>query len=185
MRTVCVFCGAADGPDPSYVEAARRFGRDMAGAGVRVVYGGAGVGMMGALADGALEGGGDVVSVVPEILDWPEARYGLVKDIRVVPTLFERKRTMFDLSDAFAVLPGGTGTLDEALEVLSWSQLGMEGLDRKPILFLNHDDYFGPLRIMLFWAVQKGFMREEDFARARFVHGAAFSSEVLSALGVL
>lgn len=155
MRRVCVFCGSREGTRPSYAEAARLVGKTLARRGIGVVYGGGRVGLMGAVADAVLEEGGEVVGVIPEALLAREiAHEGLTK-LHVVSSMHERKRLMAGLSDGFVTLPGGYGTFEEFLEVLSWAQLGMHG---KPCGLLDVDGYYQPLATLFDEAVNEGFV---------------------------
>ena len=122
IRSVCLFCGSSDAARPEYLQAARAFGQALAGAGLRLVYGGGGVGLMGAAARAAHEAGGEVLGVMPKFLRSRERLFDEV-DTRVVTSMHERKQMMYDECDAFVVLPGGVGTLEEAIEVLSWKRL--------------------------------------------------------------
>ena len=158
LSRVCVFCGSNGGADPAYLEAARAAGRGLAARGLRLVYGGGKVGMMGAIADGALEAGGDVVGVIPQqIFDLEVGHEGL-GDLRVVGSMHERKALMADLADAFIALPGGIGTFEELFEVFTWAQLG---LHRKPLGLLDVAGYYAPLEAMLDHAVDERFLRPE------------------------
>lgn len=137
IRAVSVFCGARPGTSPVYRQAAEALGLGLARAGIRLVYGGGRVGLMGAVADAALAAGGDVIGVIPEFLRAREAAHGdLAADDRLVVTdsMHSRKHRMFDLSDAFVTMPGGLGTLDETVEVVTWRQLGLHD---KPILLCD------------------------------------------------
>jgi uncharacterized protein (TIGR00730 family) len=155
MRAVCVFCGSREGARPSYGEAARLVGRTLARRGIGVVYGGGRVGLMGAVANAALEEGGEVVGVIPEALLAREiAHEGLTK-LHVVGSMHERKRLMDDLSDGFVTLPGGYGTFEELLEVISWAQLGIHG---KPCGLLDVDGYYRSLATLFDEAVKEGFL---------------------------
>jgi uncharacterized protein (TIGR00730 family) len=161
LSSVCVFCGSNGGGDPVYVETAAHVGRTLAGRGLRLVYGGANVGLMGAIADAALEAGGDVVGVIPrQIVDLEIAHRG-VADLRVVGSMHERKALMAELSDAFIALPGGIGTFEELFEVYTWAQLG---LHRKPLGLLDVAGYYAPLEAMLDHAVEQRFLRRETRA---------------------
>ena len=161
MRRVCVFCGASSGRLPGYGEAARAFGAAAAGRGLGIVYGGGRVGLMGALADAALAAGGEVVGAIPqELVDRELAHPGL-SELHVVGSLHERKALMAELADAFVALPGGFGTLDELLEQLTWSQLGLHA---KPIGLLDVEDYWRPLIALARHATEEGFVRESDLA---------------------
>lgn len=155
--TVCVFCGSRPGKDPGYLRETHALGAGLAERGIRIVHGGASVGLMGALADAALGAGGEVVSVVPECLYGPEARHGGVTRLIESPDLHERKRTMFGMADAFVALPGGIGTLDEVFEVLAWTQLRTGGVDGKPLFLMNVGGYFAPLMSLLVHSVDHRF----------------------------
>ena len=156
METVCVFCGSREGSRPSYVEAARRMGTALARRGIRVVYGGGQVGLMGAMADAALEEGGEVIGVIPEALIAREVAHAGLTELHVVGSMHERKKLMADLSDAFVTLPGGYGTLEEFLEVLSWAQLSVH---EKPCGLLEVDGYWEPLISLFDRAVTEGFVK--------------------------
>ena len=156
-----MFCGASSGRLPAYAEAARAFGAAAARRGLGVVYGGGRVGLMGALADGALADGGEVIGVIPQELVARELAHRGLSDLHVVGTLHERKALMADLADGFDALPGGFGTLDELLEQLTWSQLGLHA---KPIALLDVEDYWLPLIGLARHAAAEGFIREVDLA---------------------
>jgi len=156
IRSICVFCGSSLGGSPSYEAAARRFAESAAGRGIRIVYGGASVGLMGAIADAALRAGGDVVGVIPRTLVDREIAHRGVTALHVVDTMHERKAMMAELSDAFVALPGGLGTLEELFEVWTW---GMLGLHAKPYALLDVDGYYAPLIRFLDHARDTGFVR--------------------------
>jgi uncharacterized protein (TIGR00730 family) len=160
MKRVLVFCGSSPGGRPEYAECAAALGRLLASRGVGVVYGGAQVGLMGALADAAMGAGGEVIGVIPgRLVEAEIAHPGLTK-LHVVETMHERKALMADLSDAVIALPGGTGTLDELFELFTWSQLG---LYRMPIALLDVSDYWQPLLRFLEHSVNERFLRAEHF----------------------
>ena len=158
-RRVCVFCGASSGRSPAYADAARAFGAALARRGVGLVYGGGRVGLMGAVADSALGAGGSVVGVIPQELVDRELAHGGLTELHVVGSLHERKALMAELADAFVALPGGFGTLDELLEQLTWSQLGLHA---KPIGLLDVAGYWRPLIALARHASEEGFVRESD-----------------------
>jgi uncharacterized protein (TIGR00730 family) len=161
LSSVCVFCGSNGGADPVYLDTAARVGRSLAERGMRLVYGGGKVGMMGAVAEGALQAGGEVVGVIPkQIFDLEIGHEGL-GDLRVVGSMHERKALMAELADAFVALPGGIGTFEELFEVYTWAQLG---LHRKPLGLLDVAGYYGPLEAMLDHAVDQRFLRAETRA---------------------
>ena len=158
MQSVCVFCGSNPGARHVYAEAARALGRTLAERGLRLVYGGAAVGLMGTLADAALAAGGNVVGVIPGVLVAREIAHAGLTEIRVVDSMHERKSVMAELSDGFIALPGGAGTLEELFEVWTWSQLG---LHRKPVGLLNVEGYFDALIAFLDHQTNERFMRRE------------------------
>jgi len=155
VNSVCVYCGSSPGARPVYADAARRLGGLLGERGLRLVYGGGNIGLMGVLADAALAAGAQVTGVIPEALvAWERAHRG-VPDMRVVGTMHERKALMAELADAFVALPGGVGTLDELFETLTWAQLGLHS---KPVGLLDVDRYFDPLVALLDHAVVEGFV---------------------------
>jgi hypothetical protein len=152
---LCVFCGASPGRDPAYAALARAVGRGLAERGIGLVYGGGRIGLMGAVADAALDAGGEVIGVIPSRLVERELAHRGVTDLRVVETLHARKATMAELSDAFMALPGGFGTLEELMEVVSWAQLD---LHTKPIGLLGPAGYWDGLLAWLDRVVAEGFI---------------------------
>ncbi len=161
MKRICVFCGTNAGSSPAFLRAADHLGTLLASRGIAIVYGGANVGLMGALADAALRAGGDVTGIIPRSLVEAEGSHTGLKDIRVVDSMHERKQLMHDLSDAFIALPGGLGTLEELFETLTWGQLGIH---RKPVGVVNVERYFDPLLAMLDHGVDAGLVRPEHRA---------------------
>jgi uncharacterized protein (TIGR00730 family) len=158
VKSVCVFCGSRPGSEPAYAESARDLGRTLAETDVTLVYGGGHVGLMGVVADAALEAGGEVIGVMPKALVEREiAHTGLTK-LHVVGSMHERKALMAELSEGFVALPGGTGTLEEFFEVLTWAQLGEH---RKPCGLLNVAGYYDPLLTVFGHMVARGFLSEE------------------------
>jgi uncharacterized protein (TIGR00730 family) len=157
IRSICVFCGASSGRDPRYAAAAAVTGETLARRGLRLVYGGGRLGLMGAVADAALAAGGEVVGVIPRGLVDRELAHPGLTELRIVDALHERKAQMAELSDAFLALPGGFGTLEELAEVLSWAQLDLHA---KPIGLLDVDGYFAALEAFLDHAVGEGFIAE-------------------------
>ncbi|SFS45201.1 TIGR00730 family Rossman fold protein [Brevundimonas viscosa] len=160
-KSVCLFCGSSDRSDPIYTAAARRFGEQTAQAGWRLVYGGGGVGLMGASARAAHEAGGRVLGVMPGFLRSRERLYDEVETL-VVTSMHERKTIMYDQSDAFVVAPGGVGTLEEVIEVLSWKRLDLHG---KPVIFLNINGFWDSLLAVLEHSIAEG-MTPESFRQA-------------------
>ena len=165
MKRVAVFCGSSDGARPAYADAARALGAELVRRGLGLVYGGGSVGLMGALADAVLAQGGEVIGVIPEPLAARELAHGSLTELRVVASMHERKATMASLADGFITLPGGLGTLEETLEILTWAQLGIH---RKPVGVLNVAGYYDGLLRMLSHAVREGFVRPDYFALLLF-----------------
>ena len=158
VKRVLIFCGSSSGRLPDYTEATNELGRLLAGRGLEIVYGGARVGLMGVLADAALDAGGTVIGVIPsQLVEHEIAHAGLTK-LHVVGTMHERKALMAELSDGVIALPGGTGTLDELFELFTWSQLG---LHHKPLGMFDIAGYWRPLLAFLEHAVTEGFVRAE------------------------
>lgn len=155
IRRVCVYCGSSAGSLPQYMDEASRLGAYLAQQGRGLVYGGAGIGLMGAVADAALELGGEVIGVIPEKLA-AKVRHAGLSDLIVVKTMHERKAKMFELADAFIALPGGFGTVEELFELLTWSQLGYS---EKPCGILNIAGYFDPLLEFIDHAVEHKFIK--------------------------
>src|SRR6185436_14814309 len=156
IRTVCVYCGSSPGTDPSFLEAAQRFGKILASERVGLVYGGGSRGLMGAVATSVLDHGGHVTGIIPEFLQNREQTLRRAQEVIITPDMHVRKQTMFDRADAFVALPGGIGTLEELVEQLTWAQLGRH---KKPILILNIKSFWDPLCALL------DHMRRLDFIR--------------------
>ena len=156
IRAICVFCGSSAGADPAYMAAASAFGRLLATHDITVIYGGARIGTMGAVADGALAAGGRVVGVMPQrLVDREVAHQGLT-ELHVVDTMHTRKALMAERADAFVALPGGFGTYDELFEILTWAQIG---LHQKPVGVLNVAEFYTPLLTFLRQGVTAGFVQ--------------------------
>jgi uncharacterized protein (TIGR00730 family) len=158
VRSVCVFCGSKSGTEPAYERATRDLGRTLAEKGITLVYGGGRVGLMGVAADAVLEAGGEAIGVIPKALVQREIAHTGLTDLRVVGSMHERKALMSELSEGFVALPGGTGTLEEFFEVLTWAQLGEH---RKPCGLLNVDGYYDSLLAVFAHMVAEGFLSEE------------------------
>ena len=159
MRSVCVYCGPNAGGDPAYAAQAKALGTRLAAENLALVYGGGNVGLMGVVADAALDAGGEVVGVIPrQLVDWEVAHKGVTR-LEVVESMHERKARMFDLSDGFVALPGGFGTLDEMFEMLTWRQLG---LGDKPCAFLDVNGFWQPLMAMLDTMVRERFLHPDQ-----------------------
>lgn len=158
IKTICVYCGSSDKMNDEYLQAARRMGAAIAARGYTLVYGAGCTGMMGAVADGALEAGGEVTGVIPEMFNTPTLMHTGLSKLEIVDTMHTRKQRMVDISDAFIALPGGYGTLEELFEVLTWAQIG---LHIKPVGILNTKGYFEPLLTMIERARMEGFIYNE------------------------
>ena len=152
--SAAVFCGSRHGHDPAWRDATTQLGQGLAAAGIRLVYGGGQVGLMGVLADAVRDAGGTILGIIPGFLQRREAPAGANVDIVVTDTMHDRKRQMFDAADAFVVMPGGLGTFDEAIEITTWRQLG---LHNKPILICNVGGWAQPYLDLMASAVQNGF----------------------------
>lgn len=157
LQRVCVFCGSSSGFPPTYAQAARDLGRQLAQRKLELVYGGGKVGLMGALADASLAEGGHVIGVIPQMLVDKEIAHRGLTELRVVGSMHDRKALMSDLADAFIALPGGYGTWEEFFEVLTWTQLGLQ---RKPCALLNVNGYYDSLLSMAARAHDEGFLRD-------------------------
>jgi uncharacterized protein (TIGR00730 family) len=161
VQSLCVFCGSRQGLDPAYTKAARSLGTMLAEANIRLVFGGGHVGLMGVISNAALEAGGDVIGVIPRSLVERELAHAGLTDLRIVGSMHERKALMSDLSEGFITLPGGTGTLEEFFEVLTWAQLGEH---EKPCGLLNVAGYYDPLLAVFDHMIDKGFLSESNRA---------------------
>ena len=158
-RRVAVYCGSSPGNDAAYLEEARALGKAIAGAGLGLVFGGASIGLMGAVADAALAGGAEVIGVLPEILSGSEIAHRGLTQLEMVPTMHERKARMVKLADAFLMLPGGYGTLDEMMEIVTWKQLRLHA---KPCVLINTACYWDSLLAFLDCAVKAGFLKTQN-----------------------
>jgi uncharacterized protein (TIGR00730 family) len=146
INAICVYCGSSPGTDPTFVEAARDFGKILAHSGIRLVWGGGSVGLMGAIASSVIEHGGAATGIIPEFLTAKERPRRLAQEQIITRDMHERKSTMFDRADAFVALPGGIGTLEELVEQMTWAQLGRH---KKPILIANINGFWDPLLSLL------------------------------------
>jgi hypothetical protein len=158
MKSICVYCGSADHVHPDYLLAARQMGETLARRGLTLIYGGGRTGLMGSLADGVLESGGQVIGVIVESMNTPALAHPGVTRMEVTPLIHQRKARMYELADAYIALPGGYGTLDELFETLTWAQIGVHA---KPVGLLNVSGYFDPLLAMLDRAEKEGFVFPE------------------------
>ncbi|MCL3837787.1 TIGR00730 family Rossman fold protein [Aeromicrobium duanguangcaii] len=178
VRAVCLFCGARDGARPEYVRAAQEFGAALARAGVNLVFGGGTIGIMGAASRAAKDAGGRAIGVIPKSLLEREGGRPGEPDLHVVDTMHERKALMHELSDAFVVLPGGLGTYEEFFEILTWRQLGIHD---KPIVVVDVEGYYGPLRDIVAHGVTEGFVSDTDHDLCVIVDTV---DEALAVLGI-
>jgi len=176
IRRLCVYCGSSDAVDARYRHAAEELGDCLAKCGIELVYGGGRVGLMGVLANAALSADGTVIGVIPRRLLDAEVAHTDVTELVVVDSMHDRKRVMAERADAFAVLPGGIGTLDEFFEIVSWKQLSLHA---KPILLVDIGDYWAPLRALLDHIVINGFARPQT---RRFVQVVPSVSALIAAL---
>ena len=156
-RSVVVFCGSRVGRNPAWLAASQALGHGLAAAGIRLIYGGGRVGLMGAIADAVLAGGGEVLGIIPEFLTRMEVAHERVTELVITDSMHSRKRQMFELSDAFVTMPGGLGTLDETVEIVTWAQLG---LHRKPVLICNVGGWADALLGAFETAIADGFAAE-------------------------
>jgi uncharacterized protein (TIGR00730 family) len=157
LKSICVYCGSGPGLNPAFIAAADEFGRILANEGIRLVYGGGSLGLMGAVATSVLDHGGEVTGIIPEFLKQRELVLKRVQELIVTPDLHARKQLMFERADAFVALPGGIGTLEELVEQLTWAQLGRH---KKPIVIVNVESFWDPLCSLL------DHMRDLAFIRA-------------------
>jgi uncharacterized protein (TIGR00730 family) len=175
LKSICVYCGASDSVNAKYIRLAEALGRDLAGRGIRLIYGGGGVGLMGACAKAAHGAGGDVLGIMPRFLLQKERIFTDVEH-RIVEDMHTRKMMMFEEADAFIVLPGGIGTLEEAVEILSWARLGLHA---KPMAFLDEDNFWAPFFELMDHIITGGFVPAEF--RDMLVHCKA-PAEAITAL---
>lgn len=178
IRRVAVYCGSADGNHPAYRTEAIALGTAIAKAGLGIVYGGANVGLMGAMADAALAAGGEVIGILPEILSGREIAHQNLTRLETVETMHQRKARMVHLADAFLILPGGYGTLDELLEIITWSQLRLHA---KPCILINTLGYWDGLLHFLDSTVAAGFLKPENRALLLVAVDARHAVDLLAA----
>ncbi len=158
MKRICVYCGSNPGRQPIYREAAAALGRELVNRNIGLVYGGASIGVMGAVADAVLQSGGEVIGVIPQGLATREVAHSKLSELIVVTSMHERKARMAELADGFVALPGGWGTFEEIFEILTWAQLGIHA---KPCGLLNIANYYDHLALFLQHAMDERFVREE------------------------
>lgn len=178
IRRVAVYCASAEGTLPVYRAEAEALGRAIAAARFGLVYGGANVGLMGAVADAALSGGAEVIGVLPEVLAGREIAHTGLTRLETVTTMHQRKARMVALADGFVILPGGYGTLDELFEIITWSQLRMHA---KPCILINTEQYWDNLLRFLDNAVEAGFLKPENRALMRVAADAETAVKALAA----
>jgi len=180
-KSVCVFCGSAPGARPIYSQTARELGAAFAARGITLVYGGGRLGLMGIVADAVLQAGGRVIGVIPRMLIERELAHPNLTRQHVVNTMHERKTLMAEMSDAFVGLPGGMGTFDELVEIVTWAQLGLHA---KPVVLANVDDYFRSLYAMLDNAVTEGFVTPKSRAYWRNANSVESVMQILAKEGL-
>jgi hypothetical protein len=159
IKSLCVYCGSSGNVDETFKKAAHDMGARMAAEGIRLVYGGGHVGLMGIIADAVMDNGGEAIGIIPEHISSREVQHRGLTELHVVDSMHVRKQMMVDHSDAFLVLPGGIGTLDETCEIMTWRQLGIHD---KPIIIANIKDYWTPFLSMIDHVIEQGFMRAGD-----------------------
>ena len=172
LKSVCVYCASSPTTDKAIETEVRAFGREIATRGIRLIYGGSSRGLMGALADEALSAGGKVTGVIPKALQGREAAHRGLTELKVVDSMHAREQLMFDLSDGFVAFPGGFGTMEEIIEMITWKQMGIHG---KPIVVANIGGFFDPLLQQFDVAIRHGFARRED----KIIFGVADSTKAI------
>ncbi len=178
IKNVCVYCGSRMGNHPDFEELAHELGERIAKNDMGLIYGAGSIGLMGVVARAARDAGAPVVGIIPEHLDAVEITQDGLTELHITKNMHERKKMMFDRSDAFVVLPGGLGTLDETLEIMTWAQLS---LHKKPIILLNHRGYWSPLMELIDHVVDGGFAAEENAALLKVVATAEEAIDLLNA----
>ncbi|WP_255832526.1 TIGR00730 family Rossman fold protein [Kordiimonas sp. SCSIO 12603] len=176
IKSVCVYCGSRLGNKSYYQELANNLGEMIAGADMSLVYGAGSVGLMGVVARAARDAGGNVIGIIPEHLDDVEITQDGLAELHITDNMHERKKMMFDRSDAFIVLPGGLGTLDETMEMMTWAQLS---LHKKPIILINYKDFWSPLVELIDHVVNDGFASDEHGKLLTVVETAEEAMELL------
>lgn len=184
ISSVCVYCGSSPGNDPAYVEAGAELGRALADAGLTLIYGGGASGLMGAVARGALGRGGKVGAIIPRFLVNRESNAETVNmfdDLTIVETMHERKHAMFERSDAFVALPGGLGTVEEVVEIMTWAQLGQH---RKPIVFANVEGFWNPMLALIDHMERAGFLHSRKLIQPLVIDAIADIIPAIAAAAV-
>ena len=177
VRAICVYCGSSNRVDESHKDSARRIGREIGERGLQLVYGGGRVGLMGIAADATLAAGGEVIGIIPGHIQELEVEHTGLTELHVVDSMHTRKRMMFDRSDAFVILPGGLGTLDETFEIITWKQLGLHD---KPVIVVDAGGYWQPMLEMLEHMIRAGFARPEHRRLFRVVDAVEAVFEALA-----
>jgi len=177
VRAICVYCGSSNRVDESHKDSARRIGREIGERGLQLVYGGGRVGLMGIAADATLAAGGEVIGIIPDHIQELEVEHTGLTELHVVDSMHTRKRMMFDRSDAFVILPGGLGTLDETFEIITWKQLGLHD---KPVIVVDAGGYWQPMLDMLEHMISAGFARPEHRRLFRVVDAVEAVFEALA-----
>ena len=179
IRSLCVYCGSSDRGSPVHHEAAQLLGEAMARAGIRLVYGGGRIGMMGRIADAVLQAGGEVIGIIPKFLEQVEVGHSGVTQLMVTENMHDRKQKMAELSDAFLIMPGGLGTLDETFEILTWKQLG---LHEKPVIVADIDGYWRHLVDLIDHMIAESYAKPENRALFQVIGSV---NELLPALSAM
>lgn len=179
IKSLCVYCGSSDRGRPTHHDAALRLGRVMAKAGIRLVYGGGRIGMMGRIADAVMEGGGEVIGIIPQFLEQVEVGHSGVTRLIVTDNMHERKQKMAEMSDAFLIMPGGLGTLEETFEILTWKQLG---LHQKPVVIADIGGYWRHLTELIDYMIDENYARPENRALFQVIDSV---DELLPALSAM
>jgi uncharacterized protein (TIGR00730 family) len=177
MKRICVFCGSSNGHSPQFKLLADRLGTMLAEKKIGLVYGGGNVGLMGAVANAALAGGTEVIGVIPKHLQTREMAHFQITQLHVVEDMHERKRLMYDFSDAFVIIPGGMGTLDEMFEILTWAQLGLHS---KPIYLLNIFGFYDHLILFLKHSHESGFIKDQHINLINVIEDIETFSEIIN-----
>ncbi len=179
IKSLCVYCGSSDRGRPAHHDAALRLGRIMAKAGIRLVYGGGRIGMMGRIADAVMERGGEVIGIIPQFLEQVEVGHSGVTQLIVTDNMHDRKQKMAEMSDAFLIMPGGLGTLEETFEILTWKQLG---LHQKPIIIADIDGYWHHLTELIDHMIDESYAKPENRALFQVIDSI---DELLPALSAM
>lgn len=179
IKSLCVYCGSSDRGRPAHHDAALRLGRIMAKAGIRLVYGGGRIGMMGRIADAVMEGGGEVIGIIPQFLEQVEVGHSGVTQLIVTENMHDRKQKMAEMSDAFLIMPGGLGTLEETFEILTWKQLG---LHQKPVVIADIGGYWRHLTELIDYMIDESYAKPENRALFQVIDSV---DELLPALSAM